>query len=341
MIRSRLRSIALAFLCTVAAAQAQTAITSIITTTTDARNTTVNGVTFDNTTVALSSFSDSSGNSYTYSSTGVAAYIRRNNSYADANQTSAWYAVDPNNSSRMLGTYSSTASSLLLGNNLTRGSDNTFANGTSAQQGNIERVDFILNNKGVTATSDMAFAVFDRGDAGVHDGFKIVLITGFNATTGQVTAYSSLLLSATSASYGSTNVTGDATYDLYRYSNGNNLSSWDDNTESSTQGIGGVVFNLSDFGVAAGTTIYGYSIVAADTTTGGSTANLIDWTNSNYYPTDTSDATGTTGLDLAAVNGVLFHRSPVPEPSTYGAGLVGTALIVLIARRRHQTGRPA
>lgn len=97
----------------------------------------------------------------------------------NANNSSSWYATGtPVTQYRV--PYATTYNSLLLGNNLLRGSDNTFANtpaGTSA--GNVERLDFILSGSGIAATAAMAFAIFDRGLAGLtaHDGVKVALIT--------------------------------------------------------------------------------------------------------------------------------------------------------------------
>jgi hypothetical protein len=80
--------------------------------------------------------------------------------------------------------------------------------------------------------------------------------------------------------------------------------------------------------------------MAADVTTSGNMANLVDWTNTTYYSSTTSGATGAGGIDLSAVNGVLFNRK-VPEPSTYGAIFVSATAAFLGWRRRRRISAPA
>ena len=65
-------------------------------------------------------------------------------------------------------------------------------------------------------------------------------------------------------------------------------------------------------------------------------ANLVDWTNTAYYASDTTGATGTGGIDLSAVNGVLYNKR-VPEPSTYGAIFVGLSA-AFFGWRRYRRG---
>ena len=73
------------------------------------------------------------------------------------------------------------------------------------------------------------------------------------------------------------------------------------------QGIGGVAFRFSDFGIADGTTIYGYSLMANDfNSTSG--ADVVNYNNAARYPTNTSETIG--GLDILAVLGIAWrHRS--------------------------------
>lgn len=322
------------------AATAQITISSITTSSSNQSNQTVNSETFNRLTISITSFKDSVGNIYDANTTAGSAYVRRNTTAGNANNSSAWY--DQGTSTDFEAPYATSYSSLLLGNNLLRGSDNTFANGTGVSEGNIERLDFLFSASGITASTATSFAVFDRGSIGQHDNVKIAVITGWDSINNRPTAYGGTLFEATPTHYGSTNLTADFTYSLFRYGSGDNLGSpyWDDNTETGTQGIGGVAISMADLGIAAGTTIYGYSLMAADVTNGGNMANLVDWTNTTYYLTDTSGSTGTGGIDLSAVNGVLFNRK-VPEPSTYGAVLLGATAAVLGWRRRRRLSAPA
>jgi hypothetical protein len=314
--------------------RAQLAVSQITTSSTNLSNQTVNGSTFSRETVSITTFKDITGNIYDANTTAGSAFIRRNTGAGDSNNSSTWYA--DGTTTDFAASYATTYSSLLLGNNLLRGSDNTFANGTDATSGNIERIDFLFSNTGLTSTIATAFAVFDRGAAGQHDNVKIAVITGWDSVNNVPTSYGGVLVGLTPTSYGAANVASDFTYNLFRSGNGDNLSTWTDNTETGTQGLGGATISMSDLGIAAGTTIYGYSLMGYDVTNGGSMTNLVNWNNATYYPTDTTGATGTGGIDLSAVNGVLYNKR-VPEPSTYGAIFVGLG-VAFFSWRRYRRG---
>lgn len=320
-------------------APAQIAISSIATSTSDQSNQWVNGTRFERTTVSIDQFWDVAGNIYDANTVAGSAYVRRNTTAGNADNSSMWYADSTSDSDRFKAVYATDYANLLLGNNILRGSDNTFANGTGVSEGNIERLDFIFSNAGITSTIATAFAVFDRGDINVHDNVKIAAITGWDSVNNVPTAYSGNLVSITPTNYGTANLTSDFDYHLFRYDNGDDLGSpdyWNDNNETGSQGLGGTIVSMSDLGITAGTTIYGYSLMGGDVDNGGSMANLVDWTNATYYATNTSGATGTGGIDLSAVNGVLYNRR-VPEPSTYGAIFIGLTVGFLVWRRKQRT----
>jgi hypothetical protein len=304
---------------------AQIAVTQITTSSTNQSNQNINGASFGRETVAVTTFKDGAGNIYDANSVAGSAYVRRNTGVGNANYSSVWYADGSNTD--FAATYATTYDSLLLGNNLLRGSDNTFANGTGTNTGNIERLDFLFNPTGITATIATAFAVFDRGNATEHDTVSIAVITGWDSTNNVPTSYGGVLATLAPANYGTTNPTANFNYHLFRYGNGSNLGSpyWSDNTETGAQGIGGATISMADLGISAGTTIYGYSLMAGDVTSatiGGNMANLVNWNNATYYSTTTDGNSGGGGIDLSAVNGVLYNKR-VPEPSTYGAIFVG------------------
>ena len=294
---------------------AQLIITSATFSVNDASDSSAVGFNFQNTTTSINTFV-ADGVTYEVGDTAQSAYARRSGTGASPDQSSVWYR----SGSDYLGTYSSEYGQLLLGNDVNRGSDNTFSNDSGPAGGDIERLDFVWND-GIIAGNDFAVAVFDRGAANAHDAFKVSLITGWDAINEVVTSYS-VLIGQTGNWAGGVNVTQGSdvpatfNYTLFRYNTGNDLTTPYDDEAGTNQGVGGIVFDLDAFGIAAGTTIYGYSLFGYDVDDGGDTANLLDWTNSTYYPTDTTGATGTGGIDLAAINGIAF--SAVPEPSTYG-----------------------
>jgi hypothetical protein len=321
---------------------AQIAVTQITTSSTNQSNQNINGDSFGRETVAVTTFKDGAGNIYDANSVAGNAYVRRNTGVGNANNSSVWYA--DGSSTDFAATYANTYDSLLLGNNLLRGSDNTFANGSGTNTGNIERLDFLFNPSGITATIATAFAVFDRGNATEHDTVSIAVITGWDSINNVPTSYGGVLVTLSPASYGTTNPTANFDYHLFRYSNGSNLGSpyWDDNAETGAQGIGGATISMSDLGISAGTTIYGYSLIAGDVTAAtinNNMANLVDWNNTTYYSTTTDGNSGGGGIDLSAVNGVLYNKR-VPEPSTYGAIFVGLSA-AFFGWRRYRRGLSA
>lgn len=281
--------------------------------------------TFTNAVEQLDSFV-AGGDLYTVGSTADQSFIRRNSVNVD--QSSVWYSRSGSNYTAEHG---ATIDALLLGNTFRGGSDNTFVNGNGsrADEGNIERIDLVFSG-GITATDALAFAVFDRGGNTNHDPFQIALITGWDSGTNNVTSYSDITGQGTQ--WGTSNPDGSFNYQIFRYNNTDDSSDSYDNQGGSGQGMGGLVFGIDDFNVSAGTTIYGYSLFGYDVSTGGDTANLIDWNNATYFPTNTGGGSG--GIDLAAINGVAF--SVVPEPSTWALGAIAVTILGAVRRPRRE-----
>lgn len=322
-------------------ASAQTAITAITTTLTTGSTTSHDtpAVNFANTQISLSTFT---AGGQTYGTTGIAdqAFVRRNTIGPAPNQSSVWYRDNPGGG--QLGNYSTNYGSLMLQNNFSGGSDNTFANSPiNANAGNIERLDFVFTG-GMVASASQVFAVFERGAVNAHDLFKIAVITGWDSINNVPTSYATLTGASASSNWGTVNPTsgdvpGTFNYHLFRYNNGDNLTTSTNNTETGAQGLGGIMFTMAQLGITPGTTIYGYSLFGNDVTDGGNTANLIDHTNATYFPTATTSATGTGGVDLATINGISF--TAIPEPSTYALG--GIAVMVIAVVVHHRRRRPS
>ncbi|MDQ6622862.1 MAG: hypothetical protein M3Y86_05185, partial [Verrucomicrobiota bacterium] len=285
-------------------------VTSVSSTFTPGTPSNSEGYTYENSQQTLTGFSTATSN-YAISSGADNVFVRRNNT--TANQSSNWY-TSSGVGTNLSGTHEDSYTQMLRSNNVLSGSDNTFANtGTGGQFGNIERIDFTWNS-GLTVNNSLAFAVFDRGAAGAHDGFGIAAITGIDAA-GNPTAFGSLLIVA-SGWGGATNPIGDMNYRLFRYANGDDLTATTDSTGTATQGIGGIVLTAADLGLTNGSTVYGYALMGSDVTASNS-AQLLDWLNGTYYPTTTDGNTGGGGIDLASFNG--FQIVAVPEPVTLPA----------------------
>lgn len=283
------------------------------------------GFTFTNDVEQLDTFV-AGGTRYAVSGTADQAFVRRNST--NANRSSIWYSRA--SGTTLDATHGDTVDGILLGNTFRGGSDNTFVNGNGNDQGNIERLDFVFSG-GITATATLGFAVMDRGGNTNHDPFKIALITDWDANVNNVATGGYSDVASQSPNWGTANPDGNFNYQIFRYTTGDDSSTNAGNQTGSGQGIGGVVFGIDDFNVSAGTTIYGYSLFGYDVNATGD--QLIDWTNSTYFSTNTSSANG--GIDLAAINGVTF--SVVPEPATFA--LYGLAVMALgvFGRRRRRT----
>jgi hypothetical protein len=300
-------------------------VTAVTTNTIPGAPSSAEGYTFNNDQRAVASFTTAT-NTYAISSLADNVFIRRN--AVNNNQSSVWY-VSSGVGTDLSGVHQSDYGQMLMTNNIFAGSDNTFANGTANTTGNIERIDFTWNAP-ITVNSSLAFAVFERGAVGVHDSFAIAAITAVDGS-GNPTAFGSLLKISPGWG-GATNPVADQPYRLFRYSNGDNITASVLNTETNTQGIGGIVINAIDLGLVLGQSIYGYALMAADVTATNS-AQLLDWTNATYYPTTTDGTTGGGGIDLAAVNGIAF--AIVPEP-TYTAGLIALILVACFSYEKQR-----
>jgi hypothetical protein len=233
---------------------------------------------------------------------------------------------------------------VLLGHNALMGVNDLFSNtgGSPALvNNNIERVDYYWNS-GFTAISDQGFSIFDRAaNHNAADGFQIAVFTGWNSGTNAPTTYSGNVVEVTAGAgsqYSSTGLDWNPTtagtqstfsYEILRFSSGDNLTPLSSSDAlGSGQGVFGVYISFADLGIAQGTTVYGYSIMANDVT--NVTANLVDWTNATNYSTSTPDTNGS--IDLLGVSGKRW----VPESSTYGAMFLGVGSLLLGFRRWRQ-----
>ncbi len=187
--------------------------------------------------------------------------------------------------------------------NMLRGSDNLFANAVDGNGNinNIERLDVVVPAGVVmTSASGQGFALMERGALNQHDAFVVGVITSIDGG-GNPTTYSSLIR-VNSSHYGSVNVVPNQNSAVLRRDNGsgNLLVS----TTLSGQGIGGVFFTFSDFGITDGQTVYGYSVAASDFPVSGSPGDFVDYNNSINFPLNTSGS-NVGGIDMIALTGLV------------------------------------
>ena len=336
------RMIAAGILLAAGLARAQVPISLIVTTTSaSAGSTTETGtnpttITYQNDVNAITSF-NAGGNNYAIQSTATNADIRRNIGF---NGSNIW-EQNAGATDTVVGTDVDNLATILLGNNLNQGAINLFSNDNAAAswQTNIERVDFVWS-RGVSVLSTDGFAVFDMN--GTQEGFQVASITSLGTGLGAAPSWTfTNALEVDPRSYRAAlnvdkNGSADAiNFRVLRYANGDTMTSHADAGNSDTQSLDGTFIRMSDLGIASGTTIYGYAIMANDVTHFG--ASLADWTNPTNYSTGTNNIVG--GLDLAAVKTQLGRI--VPEPATYGVILLGTATGLIALRRRKITFNPA
>ena len=345
-----------------ATVRAQVAISSIYTTYTagTASQVTLDGstVTSDNSTLGVNSIVAANGTTY-QAGTIANSVVFRTNTSDGPNNITQWYmgnyAASGNAPSTLYGPYDSGSASSVLGsqsNDLLRGTYRLFNDTYS----DVQRMDVTFNSgAGFTAQSTTAFAIMDRA-AGAN--FDIALITGVDSN-GNPTSYGGNLVSVTSSDFGngllnSSNTPagllnnngsgGSGTADPTTYQltyntesgssamSGSNITS---DTTTSSSNISGVILNLSDFGISPGTTIYGYSIMNADVNDEGNINNLVDYSNSTYFPADDND-----GISLTDASAMVFTEEPIPEAPAYGAVFLGLGFAGLAVRRLRRP-RPA
>ncbi len=327
--------------------QAQVAVTGITYgTLVDNANTTNGGVSYLNRDRPVSTVASSLGDYQFNGPLATNVYFRRNTD-SSGNGTPNQAADNPNNttliyqadgSNRSYADYQPTAEQVFLDGNIYAGIRNPFGNGAgTATNSNVERIDFYFSG-GYTVQSNDALVFFDVENAGnFGDGFRLAAFTAVGTVNGQAnapTTYANAGLSVVADSFGgpinNPEGTASAAYRRSTYTNGDNLSGTASGTASAgTLQLVGILISFADLGISAGTTIYGYSIMAGDTAP-TTAANLVNWNNTTYYPTNT-DPAGYGNMDFMGFGAQIAR--PVPEPSTYGAMFLGLGSLMLGWRR--------
>lgn len=203
---------------------------------------------------------------------------------------------------------------LFQSNNIAIGIDNLFANDYVTNFNNVERIDVIIpSGLQVEVPASQGFAIFERGMYNQHDPSALALITAVDGN-GKPTAYATSIVRVGTDGYYDSTFTANRVYQPSTFTNGSwailrrdssNAKLRASDKVSLGQGIGGVMIKFSDFGIAPGTTVYGYSIMAADFPASGTGANVVDYTNSTYFPTNTSGSTMEGGNDMSVITGIV------------------------------------
>lgn len=335
---------------------AQTAVTGITYgTLTDAANTTSGGVTYLNRDRTVNTVATATLGDYQFTGPLANSVSFRRNTDSNGNGTANQTTDNPNNttliyqvngSNQDMGDYQANAANVFLDGNLYTGIRNPFGNGAgTATNSNIERIDFTFTS-GYTVQTNDALVFFDVENTGnFGDGFRIAAFTAIGTVNGisnAPTTYANTGLLVAPDSFGGpiNNPEGGSTATYYRstFTSGDTLSGTASGTTSAgTLQLVGILITFADLGISSGTTIYGYSLMAGDVTP-ATAANLVNWNNATYYPTNT-DPAGYGNMDFMGF-GAQVSR-PVPEPATYGALCTGLAAAILGLRRRHLRNRKA
>lgn len=279
-------------------------------------------------------------------------YFRRNTGSGNPNNSTVFYQYNtttgtPISAATVIGRGDSspTMSEVMLSNDLTQGLRNPFANGAgNAQNSNIERIDFYFSG-GYTVKAEDAVVFFDLENQGnTGDGFRIAAFTSVDGSN-TPTAYVNTGLLVEAGTFGNPVATPDGTNAKYLRStttNGDNLASGQSITtldaNSGTPGANdlylvGILIRFTDLGLSVGQTIFGYSLMAGDVAA-SSASDLVNWNNTSVYLTNT-DPNAYGNMDFMGF-GAQISR-PIPEPSTYGAMLLGAGLACFGVRRWRQS----
>lgn len=260
----------------------------------------------NNTTAYLTGFT-AGGISYSYASISGNVKLRRvNNPNISGNFTLVWAEGFLSGSTfNMLPQYENDMELYFNNQVYNKGTDNFFDN-IAANGNNIERLDFILTGSYSTPLpAEVGFPVFERGDAGNHDPFVIAAITSLDGS-GNPTSYGNIVR-VKDVNYGEPGP--NVTFRILKAPYPSNLV----DAGSNTQTRGGVFISLQDLGIAANQVIYGYSVLGNDLPMSATPANLVDYTNTTFYPNNTGFSGG---IDMVAVTGIYATTTSLPTRFT-------------------------
>lgn len=277
----------------------------------------INGTdyTFEGNRTALTSFTAASGSTYAITSVADNAIVNTNSVSSD--QNSFWYRNGSTSNSVQSEIPPSTYSEFVRINDINRGTDNTFVNGTAREdEGNIERLDFIFS-EGVSFGLDQAIAIFERGAANGHDSYRVSLIGSLDENGAAQTTVGDRFSQGT----WSGDLTGGIGYSIFRSAPSTQTDGIYNVAGGNGQVVGGQALTLEDFGLDAPVTIFGY-LIYADDYDFHSVADIQD--------VDLDITNTTSGIDLASATSFIY--TVVPEPNS--ALLLMSSILFLSCRRK-------
>jgi hypothetical protein len=236
--------------------------------------------------------------------------VRRvDNAWVTGLRKDLWFEQNSNSTINTGGTaklipsyYDSLEQLFSSGQILNIGMDNNFQNDSITDNGNIERMDFMVSSGFSAADVTKAgFVVFDRGQGTSHDPFYIAAIKTLDGSGNPASYYNAIPIAA--ANYGDA-VGPQLNYLVLRENQTDAHLLLMNNTAA--QHVDGVLVTLSQLGVANNATIFGYSIVAPDVAVSPAT-NLVNYTNAANFPITSDLPSG--GLDQVAISGVWITNT--------------------------------
>lgn len=333
-----------------APALAQVVVTGVSWTAgTDADNTTVGNVTYQNRISTVQSLTTASG-TYDFASLNQAltaqVYVRAT---SDNYNVILWQQeFNANNVSsgtnNVMGTQITGNSNFTLSQKLTQANGynaikNTFDNSASTGS-DIERIDVVFSSTYTVNVNDVL--VFFDFSVTPNDNMRIVPFSAGNASG--VTTYASQgtyiettdwsqsnKLTTPDGLSGATN-TNYYSHATYQVAAGGQINGIVGSATEDPIYITAVVVTMEQLGLTQGQRIQGYSIMASDVTS-NNLSDLTNFNNTNVYSQNTTNTAG--GADFIGFWSPM-GRHPVPEPSTYGAIAAAGALGFLAWRRRRK-----
>ncbi|MEO1434167.1 MAG: hypothetical protein AAFV80_01430, partial [Bacteroidota bacterium] len=169
-----------------------------------------------------------------------------------------------------------------------RGTDNVFVNNDGGNGNNIERMDYVFSTGVAPGTAtNQGFVLFERNG---NDNLRIAAILSVDGSNNP-TSFGTLVPITSGASNW-----GGSAYSLatttFRDIDNSAAIDLRPHEDIPAQTLKACWVTCDDLGVADGQTFYGYSLFAFDTPAGTASSNLLDWTNTTYFPTNTASGDG-------------------------------------------------